>query len=339
MSHKRAHIEVTSPRSDSDNEELSRYSRRVEEPPLLPFRPPSVEGGRDPLLFGESVDGVPISLPVPRLLDPPESNQILCNNAHVGLGSASPTAVTATPLSRLPTVTTGSQPLLEAIPEHPDAEAERASTEPSPAFHDVDVLPHGASPSQLAQAQSPAPAGLLPEAVQVTLPASSRTPSPSSAEAFVPIPIPSVDAGEEACADASVGTKRRKAIMREDEGDSSPDVPRTRARAAQPDEVISLLQTPEVALAEVDVLLPFRLSVELPAVATKFAPVVDADTSSDTTEAPLYPLRPPSVSGCTELLRFGDELGGLPLPTSEESDEPEAQDAGVTEASETTTPA
>lgn len=299
---KRAHRDVVSPRSDSENEEVQGYLGTHEDPPLLPLRPPSVDS-QEPLTFGAAVvDGVPVSLPVPRPAEPDETSQKL-RLSHVPRSAVSPTAVTATPLGKTAVDGQASGHVLEVIPEREENEPEREGTEScegkissvgerrSRADSDSPRDRHGScSPSRISVGSGPADEDVWP----------AGTNTSESQQELQNEPHLDPD-----CKHARM-LKRRKADETND-GDS-PGRVKSRARANESGPSTGTFE--EVVTAP----KPFALdlAVEMPSPLPdhiKFAPPVTPGSN----DVPLYPLRPPSVSGCPEALRFGDEAT-LPTP-------------------------
>lgn len=324
---KRGHADVFSPRSDSDNDDF--HVLVGAEPPLLPLRPPSVTGSDHELTFGGVVDGVPVSLPVPRLPDVEQSEK--SHHSLLQPTSVSPTAVSATPLGRHGSATDATA-ALDAIPEGEDADAEaerpsRASRSPStPSSGDAGA--GGRDPDRGSESDSRTPSPAPP-------PEHAAAGAAAAAAPPFPPPMPWADELAESEGVAPSTLKRRKASHPvDDRASASPERRKCRVQPPEEEETepvgdesprggeeeahrARLRAHTAAALAAGSVGgeggSPYRLhlEVELPHVDTsvRFA----AADGTPSAEPPFYPLRPPSVSGCPEPLRFGDD-GPLPLP-------------------------
>ena len=317
MSNKRKHA-AAEPRSPRRSEGHSSDDEHAGDVPLLPLRPPSVNS-EERLTFGSSVvDGVPVSLPVPR---PPHPDEVQSKVFHslAGRGGPSPTAVTATPLSKgISSGAATSQ--LAVIPEADEADAaERAH--PTEVPTEASPVPDGVSPAGAVGTQSPVDG--VDATVAPTLPPSAH----SHASSWLSAHAARIDEEEE----PTSSLKRRKAVRDSDGGDSeSPQRAKFKARAVCDDDsdaqrAVACAEEP-VQTDAVTVSRPFQLdlTVELPVVGSGVARFGERELASAGStpidgaqpEFPLYPLRPPSVSGCPEPLRFGDETTALPLPAS-----------------------
>jgi len=291
-----------------------------EEPPLLPLRPPSVEGYHDTLQFGSAlVDGVPISLPVPRLFpDAPEQVAKSRHSIH-HLHAASPTAVTAAPCGSDAVSTSlgviaegeesGSEDGREVTPFEPN-EQNGPTPETSNVAgeeEEVESLAHPHVSRRHRSALDHLSTGVDSDSSDPARPASLKR-----RKAVTDSPEPALRKSSH-----TVGNKYVDGVLVEGEG---VDSPRSDGSDGGDDKQHSGG-------------FKLELSVELPDVGSDRVPFGSRELqdecgspSTSASDVPLYPLRPPSVSGCPELLRFGEETASLPVPQSASPDRKRSAD-------------